>query len=699
MKTTLQTIFLIFTFSISGIAQQITSEEASLVAHNSMYEKINKYGTATGFDEINPVLSYTHYTDKIPAYYVFEMNDQGFVIVAAQKTIHPIIGYSFTGKFPHQPDPFSNFGSFMTSYTEMIQYSLENKIEASDEVKQAWAHLSTSDITQLNTSSKKDYTTPLVSSLWNQDYPYNIMAPEDPEGPGGHAYAGCVATAMSQVMHYWRYPHTGQGTHSYYSNYGYLSVNYGETGYDWSGMLNVITYTNPWPIAELQYHAGVGVDMNYTPNGSGSNMVRARDAMDNYFKYAESKLNFKEDYTHQGWIDLLKEQINNGYPIAYAGYSSNSGHAFVCDGYQDDYFHFNFGWSGTANGFYSLSSVNGFSNGQQGVMDVYPVDPEYPYFITEDVELNEKSASFTDGSGPVEDYKNNTSASWLINPQTAADSISNIILEISQFELGANDNLLVYDGETTSAPLLGTYSGTDGPGTITSTGNKMLVVLQADASGTGPGFYAEYRSVIPEYCQSMAVFSDQNGTVSDGSGTFNYNNNTVCYYQIKPETDKNIILQFSRFETEAEHDILLVYDNTTKIGSFSGNELPEVLEATSGVVTLIFKTNSMVTGDGWEINYETGYLNVEENNAFNNLQLYPNPAGDFVNLIFSNTEEKQTQIRITDVSGSLLYQQRLQNGAGNFSLKIPTNKLENGVYLLVVENSEGSVIKKLVVNK
>lgn len=525
------------------------------------------------------------------------------------------------------------------------------------------------------------------------------MAPEDPEGPGGHALAGCVATAISQVMHYWRYPHTGQGSHSYYSNYGYLSVNYGETDYDWTGMLNVITFGNPWPIAELQYHAGVGVEMNYGPSGSGSNMFRAKNTLINYFKYPDCKLNFKEDYSQQGWIDLLKDQIDNGYPIAYAGYSSSAGHAFVCDGYQDDYFHYNFGWSGTSNGYYSLSSVNGFSNGQQGVMDIYPDDPEYPYYASGDNVLTEKTASFTDGSGPLEDYPENTTVTWLIDPQTEEDSISNIILEISQFELATNDNLSVYDGGTTSAPLIGVFSGSDGPDRITSNGNKLLVVFESDATETGPGFYAEYRSVIPDYCQSMAVYTDLSGTFSDGSGNFNYNNNTVCYFQIKPETDKNIILQFNNFDTEQGNDILLVYDNTTKLGSFSGSELPESLEATSDVVTLIFKTNSSVTAGGWNVTYETGYLDVDENTALANIELYPNPADKYANLSFSVSEEQEINIRISDISGALVYEKSIHALPGNVNQQLSVSGLENGIYLFSLESKIGKFTRKFVVNR
>ncbi len=87
----------------------------------------------------------------------------------------------------------------------------------------------------------------------------------------------------------------------------------------------------------------------------------------------------------------------------YSGYSSAGGHAFVCDGYQEEYFHFNFGWGGSQDGFYTLLSVNGFNDGQGAVFDTYP-GSNYPYYCTGDHVLTNINGSITDGSGPLNDY-------------------------------------------------------------------------------------------------------------------------------------------------------------------------------------------------------------------------------------------------------------------------------------------------------
>jgi len=107
---------------------------------------------------------------------------------------------------------------------------------------------------------------------------YNELCPADPNGPGGHVYAGCVATAMGMVMKYWSHPTTGVGSHSYYCpGYGYQSANFGATTYLWDEMPNSIS-TSCIPIATLLYHCGVAVNMGYSVDGSGAQSTDAANA-------------------------------------------------------------------------------------------------------------------------------------------------------------------------------------------------------------------------------------------------------------------------------------------------------------------------------------------------------------------------------------------------------------------------------------
>ncbi len=207
------------------------------------------------------------------------------------------------------------------------------------------------------------------------------MCPEDFDGPCERTYAGCVATAMAQVMFYYKYPLQGTGSHSYNDYpYGYQSANFGNTTYSWNSMENqIMGYNNP-AIAELLYHCGVSVNMNYGPDGSSASSSYVVSALINYFNYSPSiDLVHRDSYTDSEWKNILIENLDNKIPLYYDGYDEDQwvGHAFVCDGYQnEDYFHFNWGWSGYYNGYFYLDNLNvggsNFSSWQGAIIYIYP---------------------------------------------------------------------------------------------------------------------------------------------------------------------------------------------------------------------------------------------------------------------------------------------------------------------------------------
>lgn len=637
--------------------------------------------------------TYTFAENNTDWFYVFSHNHNNFVIISAFRNIKPIIGYSFNNSFPETFDKSSNFGSFLYSYVLNIQSAIENEIEPVDAVKEEWTYYLADNFV----ADKKDYRTRDVDALcddkWNQDYPYNIMCPEDPDGPGNHVYAGCVATAMSQIMYYWRFPETGQGSHGYYSNYGYLSADFSNTEYEWEYMQNNIDPKNPWACGLLQYHAGISVEMNYSPNGSGAWGSDARDALVEYFKYPDAQYLVRDNFNITEWKQMLTDEIDNSRPVAYYGYSETAGHAFVCDGYQDDYFHFNFGWGGAGNGFYALNDINGYHNWQQMIRYIYPLDTEYPNYIEGDIVLNEISGSITDGSGPVYSYQENVNATWLIDPQTEDDSVTSITLNFTTFELGNNDELKIYDGANENADLIGVYTGTNSPETLTSSGNQLYVTFTSDASSNGPGFYAEFDSELPDYCQGMVIYEEESGSFTDGSLGFNYGNNQTCFYQIKAEEGLDIIMDFDYFETEPENDFLKIYDGQTAIATFSGSELPGTVIASSGSMMLAFKTDAFNTAEGWLVSYHTVTTGIAENTQ-QELTVSPNPAGQIVNISFNQTVETAL-VELADMTGKKVFARNFFN---TDSFIIELENIENGLYFIKINGSVETSIHKLLVN-
>ena len=316
----------------------------------------------------------------VPSLYVFNY-ENGFVIVAADDRAYPILAYSEESTFDvnHLPD---GLVYYLGHYSDEIQYAIENDFVAEDEIAEQWELLRTEGITSRTRMDR--VVDPLITTRWNQDYPYNYYAPAHNQGPGGRCYAGCVATSMSQVMRFWSWPDQGVGEHSYNTSTvgGTLSANFGETTYNWSNMPNTIPSGSPQAIALLMYHCGVSVDMDFNYIGSGSQTYKVVDAAKTYFKYCSAtEILSRELYTKTAWEDILIDQFDRGYPAAYAGTDGPMGHAFNCDGYDAQRkFHFNWGWSGWCDGFFAidaLNTLNGTFNLNQRV--IVNMIPDYIY--------------------------------------------------------------------------------------------------------------------------------------------------------------------------------------------------------------------------------------------------------------------------------------------------------------------------------
>lgn len=316
----------------------------------------------------------------VPSLYVFNY-ENGYVIVAADDRAYPILAYSEESIFDvnHLPD---GLVYYLGHYSDEIQYAIENDFVAEEEIAEQWELLRTEGITSRTRMDR--IVNPLITTKWNQDYPYNYYAPTHNYGPGGRCYAGCVATSMSQVMRFWSWPDQGVGEHSYNTSTvgGTLSANFGETTYNWSNMPNTIQSSSPQAIALLMYHCGISVDMDYNYDGSGSQTYKVVDAAKTYFKYCSAtEILSRESYSKAAWEDILIEQFDHGFPAAYAGTDEQMGHAFNCDGYDAQRkFHFNWGWSGWCDGFFAidaLNNLNGTFNLNQRV--IVNMVPDYIY--------------------------------------------------------------------------------------------------------------------------------------------------------------------------------------------------------------------------------------------------------------------------------------------------------------------------------
>ena len=365
-------------------------------------------------------------TDNLP-YYIFNNEDGGFVIVSGDDCATPILGYSYEGSINLDSMPIQ-LEELLSAYAAEIQYAIDNNLQATDEVADLW--------TAYRRAPKAQTTTTVVSALittsWDQAPYYNILCPSDSKlsNLGGHPSTGCVATAMAQIMKYWEYPKQGSGYHTDDTDhYGSLFVNFANTTYDWKNMplklSSTTSATQNNAVATLMYHCGVAVDMDYNCDGRGSSAAyviargnvdaSAEKALKTYFGYASTLQGktWTSSVSASTWKSMLKTELNNNRPILYAGSSQSSGgHAFVCDGYDsNDKFHFNWGWSGKANGFFSLTALTpsnyNFSEGQQAVIGIKPKDGSSPaknYDLYMNTDLEATNTSSATSAGDVNPY-------------------------------------------------------------------------------------------------------------------------------------------------------------------------------------------------------------------------------------------------------------------------------------------------------
>ena len=306
-----------------------------------------------------------------PCAYVFNLGNEGFVIVAASDNVRPILGYSKNGPFDAS-NPYNGAMYMLETYKNSISYAMEKNIAATPDIAGEWESLR--NCGKLS-NKRTGGVAPLVWTKWNQNSPYNYYSPQVVGGAsapagGGRCYAGCVATAMGQLMRYWAHPTMGTGSHGYnctgysptYYQYGYQFADFGATTYQWDLMprsLNNASQEEIEAVALLLYHCGVSVDMTFDWDGSGTYSDLVPPAMASYFDYNYCSKKSRSSYSLANWISMLKAEFDLGRPVYYSGQSSSGGHAFVADGYdENDLVHFNFGWSGSDDDYYAVDAID-----------------------------------------------------------------------------------------------------------------------------------------------------------------------------------------------------------------------------------------------------------------------------------------------------------------------------------------------------
>ena len=354
MKRTALTIVLLFA-AVLAMAGNVTLNKATQIASSFFTEtrsaaKVNLVWDGT--DGLTRAVT-------APAFYVFNCEGGGFVIISGEDTAVPILGFSRTGSFRTEGMP-ENIRHWFDSYSAQINYLRNTGERQSSEGAALWERAAREGIRSY--SEVKRVATP----SWGQGSPFNNLCPTVDDGK---SVTGCVCTALCEVMFYHQWPLTTKG--DLLPNYSYTTDKNNtqsitghnlSTSYDWANMKSSYkgSYTSEQAtaVATLMHDVGVMLESTYNPTGTGAYAESIPTAVIRYMDYDSSVyLAYREEFSAREWCDLIKKDIDAGLPVIYGGDGDGGGHEFVVDGYAtDDYFYVNWGWSGEDNGYFKVSS-------------------------------------------------------------------------------------------------------------------------------------------------------------------------------------------------------------------------------------------------------------------------------------------------------------------------------------------------------
>ena len=349
-------LFLLLTFmlAVAVNAEQVSRQEALQRARQFMPGK--QFGEVKRFARAgSPV-------DKEP-FYIFNTEGQnGFVIISGDDRTQPVLAYAEQGSLEEGQMP------------DNMKWWLDNLAR---QIEALGSSLKPAEVT--STRSGMTAIAPLIQTEWDQGAPYNYMCPDGnylDKGDDGYdatnlCVTGCVATAMAQVLYYWKWPNQcaaidSYGLGYYDSNWNFVETNRVKgvpaTQFKWEKMKTKYGYNETGEaadaVAELMRYCGQAVHMGYDVGGSGANLSPSDLA--SVFNYSPNiRLLTRDYYTTAQWEALVYEELSAEHPrpVLYSGRTSrNEGHQFIIDGYDGNgLFHINWGWG--YGGSYSVLSL------------------------------------------------------------------------------------------------------------------------------------------------------------------------------------------------------------------------------------------------------------------------------------------------------------------------------------------------------
>ncbi len=630
-------------------------------------------------------------SNENPVYfYIYNSDNNAFVIVSGTDQTLPILGYSLQSTFDPNTIPV-NMLSFLSEYQREMDYIHANNMVASSETFQAWEQLLKGKMPL--EKALKTSVSPLIKTRWSQSPYYNRLCPYDSQSHS-RAVTGCVATAMAQVINYWAFPSVGYSDHSYVHDYfGYLEADFKNTTYQYNLMpitlTNTTTSDSMDAVATLIYHCGVAVEMDYGVYESGAYIDEytvgkqsAEYAMRIYFGYSDVKCESRYALGDLGWINLLKTEISAGRPVLYRGQGDQGGHAFVCDGYDaNNYFHFNWGWNGSEDGYFLITSLNpgsyyDFTSYQGALYNI--VSPNkmgtFHLVLFNDLQLSSSKLSceepFTLTTKVLNNGQNVFQGDFkAVILNGAGSEVSVIEIKSEQTVLTNHDTLLLFSSEGVSGIAAGAYK-------------VKLFYRKTNDSVWVPvvnvGSYVN--ETVIQFEGDITVSTDSISDVKAQSAKLYGSLSEGCANVIDMgfKWKKESVSQYNTVTADSTFEYLL-----TNLEPNTAYRIKSYLTTYSG------STYGNVFGN--ELTFTTALAGIKELDN-STVHIYPNPANDFIHIAFQNNTEVE-KIEIINTLGVIIKREISPKSEINISIE----NFTSGVYYVNIFTKLGVIRKKIAV--
>lgn len=752
------TLFLTAFIAFTAYAGNISSQEAKKVAKNFLSETYVSQNINLQLSDL--VLEATE-TDEAgePVFYRFSINGNGFVLVSATDLVTPVLAYSFESAYKSNPmsDRFlekykrqisdvkaGRVSKLSAATTAWEHFSAENFVPVRTRDNDFVDPLITTTWTQ--------------ETYYNTYCPYDKTIEINDQRAVVGCVALTMANILNYYRYPERgisglsYLPASFDENGAYA-YPRQEVRFYEHTYNYDAMTSIAEkYTNE--LAKLIYHCGVSAHMAYgygyvgpnAPDGSSSNTANALTGFKANWGYSETVTALDaqsiiggNNANYYRWGDTLKAELRKLRPIYFSANTGEegSGHAFLLDGFDaNGLFHINWGWEGLGNAFYQINwlvdpqgtGMTSYNNDENVLYNLFPANQE-PKPTEGTIRNTATRGVICDGAGNL-NYENNTEREWIIAPQNAksfqftfAKLKTEADNDVIKFYNAATDELLgTYSGHylnIASGDVYKNYNGTidrpEGvfpeaqklPADLFVTADSVKVTFTTNEDITDNGFVIYYEATLgtaPSCAPNPNNFINAGeGTLKDKDAEGNYQGDVLCQWRIKPSASlglTKLTFDFNKFDLKAG-DFVEIFNYTGGIPQlFARYDIynmpngPFVCDFTD--ISVKFVSDNWATGEGFELQFG-GTTEVNETSDIQNVNIFPNPATNNLNVALTTENEGNVSFKMVDMTGKVVYAENVHHNGGEANYQFSVNQLAKGFYFMNIETENGKTIRKFIV--